>query len=292
MSAIKLKQLRESFFKTVFTLLGHIANCDGYVNRDEIKRTNTYMEKMKLSVECKREAIGLFRDGSSPRFNMTELLREFSVAAQRTPAIIEVLLVYLISLARIDGLLVEKEIKVVREVAAGLSYSNIIFDHLLRMVAAQDKFVDASDIGDTQFKKDSAADGKTDSPQGEASGPNAQGRQEDHPNKKNNYSQSNAYRQSNTSDHAKQKESSKKSGEGSYFSQNRPGDDLTAAYEALGVSSNIDEVSLKKAYRKLVSKFHPDKLQGQGLPPELVNTATDRFKKIQGAYDYIRKHQK
>ena len=47
--ANKLQTVRESFFNTVFSLLGHIANCDGFINRNEIKRIELYMEKMDLT---------------------------------------------------------------------------------------------------------------------------------------------------------------------------------------------------------------------------------------------------
>lgn len=270
MSAIKLKKLRESFFKTVFTLLGHIANCDGYVNRDEIKRTQAYMAKMQLSDECKREAIQLFRAGSNPQLDIVGLLKEFSEAAEKTPTIIEVLLVYLISLARIDGLLVDKEIKVVRGVAAGLGYSTIIFDQLLRMISAQDKF---SDNADGSAQSSSAEQKK--------------------PSSDNSSAQADSLNRGGGNGQTDKNNHSNKPHQKNYFSQRGAGSDrdLIAAYEALGATSKISGEELKKLYRKLVNQFHPDKLQGQGLPPELVNTATDRFKKIQGAYDYIKKHR-
>src|SRR3954469_9340507 len=97
MTKEELKEIRESFFNTTFVLLGHIANCDGYVNRDELKRTRNYMEKMKLSAYCKQQAIRLFRTGANPQFNMRDSLEEFREAAIKSPSIIEVLLVYLIS---------------------------------------------------------------------------------------------------------------------------------------------------------------------------------------------------
>ncbi|CAB1327315.1 unnamed protein product, partial [Coregonus sp. 'balchen'] len=47
-------------------------------------------------------------------------------------------------------------------------------------------------------------------------------------------------------------------------------------YEVLGISKEANEEELKKAYRKLALKFHPDKNQAPG--------ATEAFKKIGNAY--------
>ena len=134
----QIQTLRESFFNTVFSLLGHIANCDGYINRNEIKRIEIYMEKMDLSEKCKREAQHLFKEGTSPTFNVAQVLQEFS--KNTTPNLIQILLVYLITMARTDGLLVKKEMNVVQHVAKALGYSSIVFDHLLKMISAQDEF--------------------------------------------------------------------------------------------------------------------------------------------------------
>lgn len=67
---------------------------------------------------------------------------------------------------------------------------------------------------------------------------------------------------------------------------------LTMAYQALGVSEDVTDAELKRAYRKLMSQYHPDKLIGQGVPDEMVNVATERSQEIQAAYDLIKKHRK
>jgi molecular chaperone DnaJ len=51
-------------------------------------------------------------------------------------------------------------------------------------------------------------------------------------------------------------------------------------YEVLGVSRDATPDDLKKAYRKLAVKFHPDKNPGD-------KTAEDKFKEVSEAYDIL-----
>ena len=68
--------------------------------------------------------------------------------------------------------------------------------------------------------------------------------------------------------------------------------ELDLAYKALGVSPSIDDKGLKRAYRKLISKHHPDKLIAQGLPDDMIAIATEKSQEIQSAYDLLEKHRK
>lgn len=66
---------------------------------------------------------------------------------------------------------------------------------------------------------------------------------------------------------------------------------LDDAYRALGVSKDSNDQEVKRAYRKLMSQYHPDKLMGQGVPEEMVAMATEQAKEVQTAYDLIKKHR-
>ena len=66
-------------------------------------------------------------------------------------------------------------------------------------------------------------------------------------------------------------------------------DAVAAAYQALGVSKDDSDAEIKKAYRRLIREYHPDKLMGQGLPEEMIKEATERSQEIQTAYDTIKK---
>lgn len=59
-------------------------------------------------------------------------------------------------------------------------------------------------------------------------------------------------------------------------------------YDILGCNSNDDFSIIKRSYRDLSKKFHPDSIAGQGLDDEFVNYATGRMKEINEAYMKIK----
>lgn len=64
---------------------------------------------------------------------------------------------------------------------------------------------------------------------------------------------------------------------------------LENAYKILGVNKEASKQDIKKAYRKLMSQHHPDKLIAKGLPAEMMEVAKEKTQDIQGAYDLIAK---
>lgn len=79
------------------------------------------------------------------------------------------------------------------------------------------------------------------------------------------------------------------SGGGGYSAAQNSADSLTSAYQALGVEKDVSAAVLKQTYRKLIREFHPDRLEGQGLPDDMIKVATERSQEILAAYELIKK---
>ena len=63
---------------------------------------------------------------------------------------------------------------------------------------------------------------------------------------------------------------------------------LADAYAVLGVSERDDPETIKKAYRRLMSQHHPDKLVSKGLPEEMMRLAAQKTREIRQAYEQVR----
>lgn len=65
------------------------------------------------------------------------------------------------------------------------------------------------------------------------------------------------------------------------------GSAILEAYKILGIEKSATDAEVKKAYRKLMSTHHPDKLIAQGLPTEMIKLATEKTQEIKAAYELI-----
>jgi DnaJ like chaperone protein len=63
---------------------------------------------------------------------------------------------------------------------------------------------------------------------------------------------------------------------------------LAQAYATLGLTDKATDQEIKRAYRKLVSQYHPDKLVARGLPEEMMEMAKTRVRDINTAYDQLK----
>ena len=65
--------------------------------------------------------------------------------------------------------------------------------------------------------------------------------------------------------------------------------DPSNPYKILGVSEKAPISEIKKIWKKLVTKHHPDLLISQGMPKELIKQNTQRLSEINNAWETIKK---
>lgn len=217
--------VKEQYFKTTFTLMGHLAKADGRISEAEIKMAEQQMSRMGIHKTHRQEAIALFKKGAAADFSLSVEMQHFTQVVGRRSNLYKMLLVTLISTAFADNELHSAEREVLREVAGHLSINSQYFDQILQMAAAQQGF-----------------------------------------GQQRSYRQNNAFKR-----HAS--------------------DPVGDAYKALGVASSVSDRDLKRAYRKLISQHHPDKLIAQGMPDDMIDLATEKTQAIQAAYELLQKER-
>jgi len=66
-------------------------------------------------------------------------------------------------------------------------------------------------------------------------------------------------------------------------------EDTDYAYRILEIDSSASDQEVKKAYRKMANKYHPDKVSHLG--EDFQNAANQKFQKVNEAYEKIRKER-
>jgi DnaJ like chaperone protein len=74
-------------------------------------------------------------------------------------------------------------------------------------------------------------------------------------------------------------------GQGGRTANDRP---LTEAYAELEIAASTTDQEVTKAYRRQMSRHHPDKLVANGLPESMAQVAKEKTQRIQEAYEAIR----
>jgi DnaJ like chaperone protein len=62
---------------------------------------------------------------------------------------------------------------------------------------------------------------------------------------------------------------------------------LSGAYATLGLEPQASDAEVKRAYRRLMSRHHPDKLMSRGAPDSALKMASQKTQEIRRAYETI-----
>lgn len=147
---------QETFFKTTFAVMGHVAKAKGQVTKEEIQLATAMMEQMNLNSDQRRAAQDAFREGKDSLFPLEEALQKVRVSSGGRFDLIQFFLELQISAAFADGSLHPRERSVLYKIAEGLGFSSAQLERRLRMQEAAFRFQHQGGFGGQQYQQSQA----------------------------------------------------------------------------------------------------------------------------------------
>lgn len=254
---------RSELIEYTFALMGYVARGAGRINEDQIRKAEQFMTIMKLNDELKAMAARAFNAGKAADFNLDSVTNAILSDITRDPTVLSYILEIQVQIALADGRLEDLEYQRLLEIAVKLGFNAAAMQELIRIRVAEMEFRNGTYSSGTYTGGAYHGGGQQSSGGAYGAGGGEQ------------------YRSGGEEQH--------RSYSGSTGSAEA--DKLAKAYEILGVRSTDSWQDIKKAHKRLMLKYHPDRLASQGLPPEMVRMYTEKAKDIQAAFELVKKYR-
>ena len=221
----------ESFFRSTFRVMGHLAKADGRVSEREIAAARSVMSDLRLNPGQVDMAVSYFTQGKQRQFNLSAELAALARSCEGRPELARVFLEIQVRTALAGNNMEGPVRELLRRIATRLDISTLEFAHIESVLR----------IRNSQSQRGGQ-------------------------NRTNGNGNAN-----NTGAHV--------------FSSL---EEVDAAYAILETSSTAANEDVVKAYRRQLSKHHPDKLKANGLPDSMIEHAKQRTQQIIEAYELIK----
>lgn len=242
----------ESLVKVTFALMGYVARGAGRVNESHIEKSSQIMNVMGLNSQMRKTAIDAFNSGKSEDFNLNDTITEIKSLIGNNFSFVNFILEIQVQLALSDGVLEDEEYRRLMDIAVKLGASRDSMEQYIRSRYNEMHFEQQfRDFYKSRYERGNTGSGY------------------DYSSSDSSY------------------DNSSRSYSGSGFGSSK----LDSAYKILGVESSASDDEIKKAHKRLMLKYHPDRLASQGLTPEMIKLYTEKAKDIQAAFDLIKKER-
>lgn len=243
--------LQAQFVDSTFAVMGAICKADDLVTRDEIRAAENLFARLRLSAAQREAAKAAFARGKAAGFDIDAEVAKFRRAAGRRPALLQLFLQAQLMAVGADRALHPREHAMLVRIAHGLGLPEAAvaqLEALLRVSAGA---------------------------QGAAYGTQGRGGYRGEEARRDEYGREYGW-------------GANRRGADGRSAPPSPRDKLADAYAALGLSQSASDAEIKRAYRRLMSQNHPDKLAAKGLPESMRQIAEQKTREISAAYRLIK----
>jgi DnaJ like chaperone protein len=244
--------VNELFFPTTFRVMGHIAKADGRVTEQEIASARAIMHNLHLQGPQIQAAIGYFTEGKQPGFDVDTALSRLRASIARFPDLAQFFIEIQLQASIAGGGFSEVPRLRLQRVALLLGLSSRDFAQLENLLRFR--------------QRASAAAGGPGATYGASAG----------------YGPGPGYAYGGGGGGA---------GGGGMGAAAASNELIVQAYSLLEATPQMSDEEVVKAYRRQMSRHHPDKLKANGLPPSMLERAKERTQQIQSAYEVIRERR-
>lgn len=275
----------------VFQLAGYVGRD---INIDTPGRNRVvaeYIRRLTGNGENTELCINAFQTGLSPSYKVTSGIRFIRASEKYSGKRVNlgILMTFIVTLALSDEILTDREKLRLQEIAALLNYPSAKLDALIEecnIMKEWQSFRD-SEYGNFtgKYSENSSFSGGSSYSDGFSG----------------NSTYNESYGQSSAHDSESRYNSgysgagnSSGSGQGRSWNQDsssgytwQESQALRKAFEILGVSENASPREIKRAYHRMIRKYHPDMIKSRGLPEEMSQIYADRAQEINDAYTLI-----
>jgi DnaJ like chaperone protein len=261
------KAVSSQFFQTTFEVMGKVAKCDGRVSESDIRAARAVMKDFALDELQVAHAIAHFNAGKLGEYDEERAVMALRRVCAGRPDLLRTFLEIQIRAAIGGSDLQGPARPLLNRIAAMLGVGGLEFAQLETVLRIRHRARgNRGEAADWNRPADGAAEGAAEAePAARQSG--APGRE-----------QTNSGRSGHSGPRGRPSSSVARMS-------------LQEAYQVLGVLPGEPMAEITRAYRRQLSRHHPDKLKANGLPESMLDFAQQQTQLIIEAFNLIRESQ-